>query len=81
MKAIKNKEKAKIKTKQDKNCKTSQINSIKRLVLGNSQIISFKDVLSNSLVGLSSDAIQSPTPIQPMIATEQSVDSILFVNH
>ena len=81
MKAAEDKERAKVKTKQDKNRETSQINSMRRLALGNSQIGSFKDVLSDPLVGPSSDSIQPPTPIQPTMATEQSVDLMLSANH
>ena len=77
MKAVEDKEKAKVKAKQDKNRETSQINRMRRLGLGNSQIGPFKDVLSDPLVGPSSDPIQPPTPIRPTMATEQSVDSML----
>lgn len=50
MKTVEDKKKAKVKVKQDKNCKTSKIKSMKRLTLGNIQIRSFKNVLSDNLV-------------------------------
>ena len=53
MKKIKAME-AKEKAKQDKNHEKSEINSIRRLALGNSQLGSFKNILSD------------PTDIQPL---------------
>lgn len=70
IKVAKNKKRAKVKANQDKNCKTSQIHSMKRFALDNNQIGSFKNVLSNLLIGPSSNSIQLPTPIQPTMATE-----------
>ena len=57
---------AKKKAKQDKNCEKSQINSIRRLALGNSQLGSFKDVLSD------------PADIQP---PSLFADLMHFANH
>lgn len=59
MKAEEDKKKIRIKAKQAKNCKTSQINSMKRFALGNSQIRSLKDVPSDFLVSPSRDLIES----------------------
>ena len=81
IKAAKDKKRAKVKANQDKNCEARQINSTRRFALGNSQIESFKDVLSDPLVGPSSNPIQPPTPIRPTMATEQFIDSMLSANH
>lgn len=57
IKVIEDKEKVKIKVKYNKNYKTSQINSIKRLALCKSQIRFFKDILFNPLINLNSNSI------------------------
>lgn len=84
MKAAEDKEKAKTKAKQDKKRETSQIHSMRRLALGNSQIGSFKDVLSDPPIAgtdlPSSNPIQLPTPIRPTMAIEQSVDLMRSAN-
>ena len=70
IKAKVKKEKAKVNSRDDKNYKRKQINSRERLALGNSQIGSFKDVLSNLLVCPSSNPISPLTYIPPTIANE-----------
>lgn len=68
------------KARQKKNREKSQINSIKKLALGNNQIGTFKGVFSDLPVDLSSNFIQPPTLTHRSEATQQKLDLLPSVS-
>lgn len=68
-------------TKLDKICRKaqekSQINDIRRLVMRNKQIDTFKDIFSNSVSLFNSDPVVSEAPTPPSVSTMQTINLLL----